>query len=276
MVQKAPVPKNLAVRHSNAHAYRLYVFKDPDRQHLCFLSYFAAISEALNYDTYFKSLSNFRVSIDPVTSPTTHSSSATRPDQQSLRFYTGFSTHPDKSFDPPEKESRHHLINPAPPTATGKLQAAAAKPSNLAQVLTLSPAPAQLVCFESQKGSASAIGADSTEFTFVHTDDGSHDGQAQAVVFTPRILPRGISPKEPVEHARLNYWCDLSTLVGDCDTRVSSPVMLLTTDLYVDRRLTICIARGIPEEVGDRATHQSPVVGTDTVASDLHRQVPFF
>ncbi|MHA7599172.1 hypothetical protein ACX12L_04465, partial [Alicycliphilus sp. T452] len=38
-----------------------YVFNDPGSQNLFQLPNFAAISEALNYDTFFKDLSNFVV-----------------------------------------------------------------------------------------------------------------------------------------------------------------------------------------------------------------------
>ncbi|MDM0042854.1 hypothetical protein QTH91_00005, partial [Variovorax dokdonensis] len=45
---------------SNAHAYRLYIFNDPT-QNSSFRARLAAISEALDYRTDFKDLSNFGV-----------------------------------------------------------------------------------------------------------------------------------------------------------------------------------------------------------------------
>jgi hypothetical protein len=55
---------------SNAHAYRLYVVNDPARTSsvaLSFLAVFAAISEALDYDRFFRVPSNSAIFFRPPT-----------------------------------------------------------------------------------------------------------------------------------------------------------------------------------------------------------------
>jgi hypothetical protein len=81
---------------SNAHAYRLYVFKDPSqeadqnrarrRAFFSFLAAFAAISEALNYDTFLKDRSTFFFLPTQLAAPF----GLARCFQQSLRSYHDF------------------------------------------------------------------------------------------------------------------------------------------------------------------------------------------
>ncbi|MHA7601575.1 hypothetical protein ACX12L_16750, partial [Alicycliphilus sp. T452] len=63
-----------------------YVFNDPGSQNLFQLPNFAAISEALNYDTFFKDLSNFVVFRPPPTSQTTISRQQSASASEALKY----------------------------------------------------------------------------------------------------------------------------------------------------------------------------------------------